>query len=207
MFWSRKFLMADEPQAEAPKANGEQQQTFTVENVDNHVYFYATVNGDRCLALMKKLRELDNNLRNEAGSRGVEPPPIWLHMRSFGGDLFTAFALADQIPLIKTPIHAIAEGVVASAATIIYLACGKRYILPNSFLLIHEFSSFMWGKHEEFKDEMRLQEMLMELLIDYYEQRTGQGRDELGELLKHDYWMNAAEAIERAFAQELLGSV
>lgn len=36
---------------------------LTVETVDNHIYFYADVDSDRCLALIRAIREADSELR------------------------------------------------------------------------------------------------------------------------------------------------
>ena len=105
---------------------------MTVETIDNHVYFYAGVDSDRCLALVRSLRELDNRLRTERETRQVPPEipatPIWLHINSPGGDLFAGLAAADQIPRIETPIYSVIEGMCASAATLISLACQRRFI-------------------------------------------------------------------------------
>ena len=44
---------------------------LTVETIDNHVYFYCGVDGDRCLALLRTIREVDAKLRNERVSRSL----------------------------------------------------------------------------------------------------------------------------------------
>lgn len=174
---------------------------LTVEAFDNHVYFYSDVDTDRCLALMKTLRELDNKFRQESISRNMDGTvvPIWLHINSGGGDLFSAFGVADQIRQIKTPIISIVEGLTASAATIISAACARRLIQPSAYMLIHQFSTFFYGKHEEFKDEMQLQEMLMKRLVTFYVSRTRLDEPTLADMLKHDTWMDAARAIETGF--------
>ena len=141
---------------------------LTVETIDNHIYFYSEVNSDRCLALMRQIRELDQHLRWERFSRSLGPEfqvPIWLHINSEGGDLFAAFALADQIQQIQTPIYSVIEGLGASAATIISVACHKRYIQPSAYMLVHQFSTWFAGKHEDFKDDMALHGMLIARMV------------------------------------------
>ena len=154
-------------EAEPVKLNGDNATPLTVESVDNHVYFYADVNGDRCLAMMKTIREVDNRLRNERLSRALPDShphtPIWLHIHSYGGLLHAGLGSADQLATVATPIYSIVEGVCASAGTLISMACVKRYITPNSFMLIHQLRSFMWGTHEEFKDELIVQEKAKDL--------------------------------------------
>ena len=180
---------------------------LTVEAVDNHVYFYCEVDADRCLALMQQLREQDRRLQVERLMRDLGPEfqvPIWLHINSGGGDLFSAFAVADQIQQIKTPVYSVIEGIGASAATIMSTACHKRYIQPSAYMLVHQFRTWFDGKHEEFKDEMELQDMLISRMIEFYEVHTGLSQDELREKLKRDFWMNAEKAVELGFADEIL---
>lgn len=179
---------------------------LTVESIDNHVYFYADVDTDRCLALMREIRYIDARLRTEQLTREIAdlpPTPIWLHIYSGGGDLFAGLNVADQLQRIQTPIYSIVEGLCASAATFISMACTRRYITPTSFMLIHQFSTLVWGKHEEFKDDMRLQEMMIAKMVAFYAARTDVTSDGLRELLKHDWWMDAEEAVKRGFVDEV----
>jgi len=183
------------------------EKRLTVEQVDNHIYFYATVDSDRCLDLIKQIYEVDKDLRAEQISRGMEDAPatpIWLHIHSYGGDLFSGFSTADQLKRVKSPVYAIVEGVCASAATLIAMSCDKRYILPNSFMLVHQLSTFVWGTHEEFKDEMLLQEKAMEQLVKFYEAHSKLKEEEIRDMLKRDFWMDAATSVEKGFVDEIL---
>ena len=178
-------------------------QELTVERTDNHVYFYADVDKDRCLALIKKIREVDAELRNERDSRETDAiVPIWLHIQSDGGDLMAAFALADQLRQIKTPIYSVIEGVAASAATILAMSCTKRFILPSSFVLIHQLSSMSWGSYESIKDYMKLLDMLMNELVAFYVENSKASEAEIREMLKQDTWLSSKEAIAKGFVDE-----
>ena len=120
LFDSENNLMNDNMRMAV--GDSEESSRLTVETVDNHIYFYADVDSDRCLALIRAVRETDSELRTEHLSRGLdgEPlTPIWLHIHSYGGSLFAAFSLADQLAMIKSPLYAIVEGIAASAATLI----------------------------------------------------------------------------------------
>ncbi|MBI1256218.1 MAG: hypothetical protein GC204_01985 [Chloroflexi bacterium] len=186
-------------------------RTLTVESTGNHVYFYADVDSDRCLAILREIRYIDADLRQEYVSRdlagaGYPPVPIWLHIHSYGGSLFAGFSTADQLRLIQSPIYSIVEGVCASAATLIALACSKRFILPNSFMLIHQLSGLMWGTHEQFKDEMRLQEMAMERLIRFYQAHTPNSAETLRDMLTRDTWMDAETCLARGFVETILAT-
>jgi ATP-dependent protease ClpP protease subunit len=180
---------------------------LTVETVDNHIYFYADVDSDRCLALIRAIRQTDAELRSEYLSRGLEgmqPTPIWLHIHSYGGDLFTGFSVADQLKMIKTPIYSVVEGICASAATLISMSCVKRYILPSSFMLIHQLSGVKWGTHEQFKDELTLQSKAMDRLVEFYAHHASVSNEEVRNMLTRDYWMDAEQCVQHGFVDEIL---
>lgn len=189
-------------------ATDERPPELTVCSVYNHVYFYSPVNADRCLALIREARLIDSQLRSEYITRGLPADfpevPIWLHMHSPGGDVFAALSLVDQLKALGSPVHSIVEGACCSAATIISMACKKRYITPRSFMLIHQFSALMWGTYEEFKDELEMQARLMDCLVEFYEDHSSMSEKVIRERLKRDFWMTAKEAISDGFVDELL---
>lgn len=178
---------------------------FTVESVENHLYFYSEVDVERCQILMKTLREQERILQTEKITRNIDfNIPIWLHLHSNGGDLFAAFAVADSIQQLKTPVYTVVEGFVASAATFIAMAGKKRYMLPNSIILIHQLSSIFVGKYDEFKDELNLQEKATQYMVKFYAQHSKLTEEELNEKLKRNFYLCAEEALELGFVDEIL---
>ncbi len=184
----------------------DEQPLLTVEQSANHIYFYSTVDSDRCLALMKTMRKVDDDLRASRVTMDIDDfpmTPIWLHINSYGGVMFDALAIADQISKIKTPVYSIVEGICASAATMISMACSKRYMTPNSFMLIHQFSSFTFGTYEQFKDNRKLQDSLMDTMTNFYVKHSKLKKAEVSEMLKRDSWMNASECLKKGLVDEL----
>jgi ATP-dependent protease ClpP protease subunit len=193
--------------ADGPMANGDNSE-LTVVAIGNHVYFYADVNPDRVLAMMEHIRRIDSRLRGERLTRGISDDamaiPIWLHIYSGGGDLFAAFAAADQLMTVQTPIYSVIEGHCSSAATLLSLACIKRYILPNSFMLIHQISSGRWGKYDDLQDQMHLLDMAMQKFIGFYSNRTKLKKRQVEQLLKRDSWFDAEKCLELGLVDEIL---
>lgn len=203
----RNYLSNEVIEYRANFRGGTEAPRLTVETVDNHVYFYADVDSDRCLALIRAVREADAALRAQHLSRGMEGmplTPIWLHIHSYGGDLFTGFSIADQLTMIKSPVYSIVEGICASAATLISMSCTKRYILPSSFMLIHQLSGVKWGTHEQFKDEMTLQNKAMDRLVEFYAKKGKVTNEEIRNMLMRDYWMDAETCVKLGFVDEIL---
>jgi len=196
------------PKEESKSTEFIRSDPLTVERENTHVYFYSQVNTDRCLALIQKLHYIDGELIQERSQRSLPEDfpkvPIWLHINSYGGSVFSAFGVADKLRQYYSPIYSIVEGCAASAATIISTACDRRYIQPSGFMLIHQISSIFWGTFEEFKDEMHLQDMLMEKLVDMYKEKTNMTKTKIRELLKRDSWFRANECVDLGLVDQIL---
>ena len=67
--------------------------------------------------------------------------PIKLLFDSPGGELDAQAAICSVIELSKTPIVGIAIGMVASAASYIYLSCHVRMALKSSYFILHKGSA------------------------------------------------------------------
>lgn len=190
---------------DAGEGNGD--SALTVETIANHIYFYSYVNQDRCLDLIKQIRKLDETLRNERITRNIPDDhpktPIWLHIFSEGGEAFSGLAVSDFIKQVETPVYSIVEGRCASAATFISMVCARRYIQPSSYMLIHQYSTGVFGTHEELEDERVLGRMLIEQMADFYANRSKLDIDEVRELMKRNLWLNAEQSIEKGLADDI----
>lgn len=174
---------------------------------DNHVYFTSHVDTDTVVALMKQIRDVETNLRTARVAQRIPDDwpklPIYLHVSSGGGGLFAGLSAADQLEAIKWPIVSIVEGYTCSAATLISMSCQQRTILPGSYMLIHQLFSVSWGNYEQLKDDMRINDMLMEQLWNFYARRSNLKLKEVKKRLKHDYWMSAQQALNDGFVDAI----
>lgn len=188
--------------------DGSNNPVLTVESTGTHVYFYSEINSDRCLALIQELRAIDAVLRVERQSRNLPERfpmvPIWLHVNSPGGYLTDGFAVSDQLAQIASPVYSIIEGQCASAATLLSMACRKRYITPSSMVLIHQLSGMSWGTYEQIKDEMKAMDMLMSKLCNFYKFHSNLGEQTIKGILQRDSWFNAEMCVENGIVDEII---
>lgn len=188
------------PFAELPPIPLPPAESAGVMRIDNHVYFYADVNPLTCLNLMNELRAAAANLR-AANFTGI---PVILHIMSDGGAAFSALAVADQMHQVGWPIHAVVEGLCASAGTLIALACDRCAIQRNAFMLIHSLSAGFDGTYEQVKDHAGMLETLHNQMVDFYVARTSAERGRIEEMMKRDTWLSAAKALEAGIVYEVL---
>jgi len=65
-------------------------------------------------------------------------------------------------------------------------------------------SSFMWGKYEEFKDEIQNLDKIMGMIKKVYSEYTKIPMSKLEEILKHDLWFDANECKEYGLVDEII---
>ena len=129
--------------------------------------------------------------------------PIYLHINSYGGSVFDALSIIDTIQNCNVPIYSIIEGCAASAATLISVVCNKRYITKNSYMLIHELRSGIWGKYSEIEEEYENLTSLMDTLFSIYQENTNiKNQKTLKNLLKKDSWWNAETCLKKGLVDE-----
>ena len=126
-----------------------------VEMSHNRIYFYSGVTRPKILQLNKNIFNLNVSMLAKTGPLEYEPPPIKLHINSYGGSVFAGLAAVDYIKNSKVPVHTVIDGCAASAATLMSCVAEKRFMHRNACMLVHQLSGVMWGKFQEMQDYMQ----------------------------------------------------
>jgi len=191
-------------QSDSPIANSTDKNNI-VETTNNRIYYYSEVSRQKILILNKSLKTLNDNLINQAQLLTLEDPAhIYLHINSFGGSVFAGLSAVDYVKSTEVPVTTIVEGCAASAATLFSVVGTHRQIRYNSFMLIHQISSSMWGKYEELKDDMENADLFMRIIKDIYNEHTKVPKKKLKEILKHDLWFDAETCLEYGLVDEII---
>lgn len=177
--------------------------TNKINSLENNLYFYSPVTEESAILLENKLIAL-NERNKKLLEQNIDMGPINLHIQSFGGSLFHTIYLMDLIQNLETPVHTYINGFAASAATLISIAGKKRYITKHSLMLIHQLSTASAGKYSEIKDEMENNDLLMEMIISFYIERTNLNREMLNRLLKRDIWLNSSKCLKYGLVDEII---
>ncbi len=171
--------------------------------VENNIYFYGDILEGNALELNAALFELDKKL-SVAGVYLDVNPIINLRINSYGGSLFAGLATVDVLRNLNCEVHSYIEGAAASAATIISVACSKRYIGKYSKMLIHQLSAGVYGKYTELEDDMENNKHLMDTIKDIYKAYTNLPMKKLNEILKHDLWFDSKTCLEYGLVDEIV---
>ena len=131
---------------------------------------------------------------------------IKLYINSPGGSVYDGLAILDTINFIKPDVQTIGIGLQASMGAFLLAAGtkGKRGILPNASVMIHQPSSGTRGKitdqEIDLKEGLTLKEKLAEILA----KNTGQNLEKLKNDMERDYWMSAEEAVKYGIVDNIL---
>lgn len=147
--------------------------------------------------------------REDQGKPIDERKPIKCIISNRGGNSDMANTLVDIISLSKTPIYGFAIGMCASAASMIYLACHKRYVLPNVTFLFHQGScSNLNGNYSELKAFMDDYQTDIQNLTEFYKKHTTFDPALIEERLsKGDWYIRVPEALQNGVAHEVVRDI
>ena len=132
-------------------------------------------------------------LANEDPKRDIK-----LYINSPGGSVYDGLAIIETMDYIEPDVQTIGIGLQASMGAML-LACGakgKRFVLPNARVMIHQPSSGTEGKITD--QEIALKEgiLLKKKLAEIFAERTGKSLKQVERDMDRDNWMSAQEALE-----------
>ncbi len=121
---------------------------------------------------------------------------IYMYINSPGGSVYDALAIYDTMEYVKNDIQTVGIGVQASAAAFLLSsgAKGKRVLLPNATVMIHQPSSGTRGKVTDQEIDLKESLRVKKLLEDIMTKNTGQKAATVHQDMERDYWMTADEA-------------
>ena len=142
-------------------------------------------------------------LEREDPDKGIN-----LYINSPGGVISSGMAIYDTMHLIKPEVSTICLGMAASMATILLSGGekGKRYVLPNSTVHMHQPLGGAQGQASDIeiaaREIIRLQDKIRTMLSE----NTGQTYDKIARDTDRDYYLTAEQAVEYSLVDEILGS-
>lgn len=134
---------------------------------------------------------------------------IYLYINSPGGTVYDAMAIYDTMQFVSNDIQTVGIGVQASAAAVLLSSGtkGKRLILPNATVMIHQPTSGTRGKvtdmEIDLKESLRIKHRLNEIMA----KNTGQTVKKIQEDMERDYWMTAEEAKKYGLVDKVIANL
>lgn len=133
---------------------------------------------------------------------------IYLYINSPGGSVYDALAIYDTMNYVKADVQTVGIGVQASAAAFLLSSGtkGKRFLLPNATVMIHQPSSGTRGKvtdqEIDLKESLRIKRLLEGIMV----KNTGQKISQIHNDMERDRWMTATEAKGYGLVDKVISS-
>ena len=130
---------------------------------------------------------------------------ITFYINSFGGALSQAFAIYDTMQDIPNDIRTICEGKAMSAGMFLLTAGtpGKRQALPNCNIMAHQSSGAAMGHIEDTRLRVEYSEELNEKFVEIIARHSGWDVDTLTDIMSHDAYLTAEQAIDMGFIDSI----
>jgi ATP-dependent Clp protease protease subunit len=132
---------------------------------------------------------------------------ISLYINSPGGSVSSGMAIYDTMQYIRPDVSTYCVGQAASMAAVLFAAGarGKRTLLPNSRILIHQpWLSGLQGQQTDIeihaKDMLMMRDRLDEILAFH----TGKSKEEIHRDTERDRILGAKEAVEYGIADRVM---
>ena len=132
---------------------------------------------------------------------------IHLYINSPGGSVTAGMAIYDTMQLIPCDIATTCVGLAASMGSLLLAAGtkGKRFILPNSRVMIHQGSAGFQGTAADIEVQAREILRIQKRMQEIYAYHTGKPEEQIARDLDRDFWMGADESIAYGIVDQMVG--
>ena len=178
------------------------------------------VNGERSYDIFSRLLknriillsgEIDDNVSNSVVAQllyldSLNHDDINLYINSPGGSVTAGMAIYDTMNFVKSNVSTICIGMAASMAAFLLSSgkYGKRYILPNAEVMIHQPLGGAQGQATEIKIVaeriLKLKKKLNKILAEV----TGKDIATIDNDTERDYFMDSQEALNYGIVDKIL---
>ena len=179
------------------KNSGYMELTNSTEKSNAQLYIY----GDICGSKWDKWADEDKcpqdiaDLLNSIDANS----DVDVYINSGGGSVFGALAIVSQLSRHNGKKTAYVDGLAASAASIIALACDEVVMNSAAQIMIHKPLVYVgYGNADDLRELADMLDKTQESILDVYMTKVKDGvtRDEIVEMVNAETWLKGDEAAE-----------
>ena len=127
---------------------------------------------------------------------------ITVKINSGGGFAFDGIAIHSLLRQHDGKVTTVAQGIAASAASVIFMAGDERVMAEGAILMIHDASGMTMGTEADHLTTAKMLGKLSNSLAGIYAGRTRRGNDVERAAMRDETWLDGADAVEAGFATE-----
>ena len=123
---------------------------------------------------------------------------IHLYINSPGGEVSAGLAIYDTMQFIRAPVSTYCMGMAASMAAVLLAAGakGKRFVLPNATVMIHQVLGGAKGQATDIEIQTKEILFLKERLSRILAAHTGKDYDKVCADTERDHYLHGQEAVD-----------
>jgi ATP-dependent Clp protease protease subunit len=131
---------------------------------------------------------------------------ISMYINSPGGVVYAGLAIYDTMKYVKCDVQTICFGMAMSMGSLLLAggAPGKRLVLPNARVLIHQPSGGFQGQSTDVEIHAREILELRKRVDEIYARHTGQTVERVHDDMERDRYFTADEAVEYGLADRII---
>ena len=141
------------------------------------------------------LSEVRRFIKNASGD-------IVIKINSWGGDVFSGFAIYNELSEYKGAITTKVMGMAASAAALIFLSGEKRLMKAQSMLMFHKSWNCVCGNADELKKSAETLDKIDEMMGDLIERKLELGDESINDFLVKETFLTVKDAMKVKAAEE-----
>lgn len=129
-----------------------------------------------------------------------------LYINSPGGVVTSALSILDTMRYIKCDVSTLCIGQACSAGSLLLSSGtkGKRFILPNARVMIHQPSGGAQGQATDIEIHAREILNIRERLNAIYAENTGKDIEEINNAMERDRFMSAKDALDFGLVDKII---
>lgn len=158
--------------------------------------------------------EIDSEVANIVTAQlvyleAISDDDITFYINSPGGSIIDGLAIYDTMQSIKPDIKTVCVGMAASMGSILLVAGtkGKRKILPNGRVLIHQPWGVASGTADDISIETEQINKDKQTLYDILAYHTGKDVNQIISDSERDFWLDAKDALDYGCVDEIIKKV
>jgi ATP-dependent Clp protease protease subunit len=131
---------------------------------------------------------------------------IHLYLNSPGGDMTGLFAIHDTMQFLRSDVATVCVGQACSAAAVLLAAGakGKRFVLPNARVLIHQPHGGAQGQSSDLElavaEMVEMRRRMVQILVE----ATGQSPERIAADIDRDYILRGDDVVAYGLADEVI---
>src|SRR5690625_2614925 len=132
----------------------------------------------------------------------LETDNVVVEINSGGGSVFAGSEIYTAIKKLNATVEIV--GLAGSAASFIAMAGQTVKISPTAQIMIHNASTFAIGDKHDMTDTSDFLNSIDSSIAYAYQLKTGLEQTELLEMMTKETWLNAEQALDKGFADEIM---